>query len=36
MSELLKEVLINKDARSGSGRKVAVAKAASNFQPWRD
>lgn len=34
MSELLKEVLVNKAARSGSAKKVAAAKSAQAFTPW--
>lgn len=34
MSELLKEVLVNKAARSGSAKKAAAAKTAKQFAPW--
>lgn len=34
MSELLKEVLVNKAARGTEAKKVAIAKSANNFAPW--
>lgn len=34
MSEVLKEVLVNKAARSGSAKQAAVASAAQEYAPW--
>lgn len=34
MGELLKVVLTDKTARSGSARKIAATKAADAFWPW--